>query len=217
MDTKTTGLPVSLLAEALEQAYAARVQILDAMAEAIPYPRTQLSPFAPRMYTIHIDSSKIGTLIGPGGRMVRKLQEEYTVAIDIQDDGTVFVFGVDSDKVDGARKAIEDLTREVQVGEVFEGKVISTMPFGAFVEILPGREGLVHISHLAWEHIGKTEDVARVGDAMQVKVIEVDDEGKIRLSRKELLPRPPRAEGSDEGRDYDRRGPRGGRGDRDRR
>ncbi|MCX7597480.1 MAG: polyribonucleotide nucleotidyltransferase [Armatimonadetes bacterium] len=218
MDTKTHGLPISLLSEALEQARVARIQILDIMSETLPYPRAQLSPFAPRMHAVHIDTSKIGLLIGPGGRNVRKLQEEYEVEIDIQDDGTVYVFGDDGDKVDAARKAIEDLTREVKVGEVFTGRVISTTPFGAFVEILPGREGLLHISHLAWEHVGRTEDVLKEGDEVQVKVIEVDTDGKIRLSRKELLPRPRRGEDEVGGRDFERRGPRPPRGGgRDRR
>lgn len=190
MDTKTDGLPVSLLLEGLEQARAARMQILDIMAETLPYPREELSPYAPRMFAVHVDREKIGLVIGPGGRTIRGIQETYGVDIDVQDDGTVYVFGADGEKVEQAKKVIEDLTREVQVGEVFTGRVVSVMPFGAFVEILPGREGLLHISHLAWEHVDKTEDVAKVGDEVKVKVIEVDPEGKIRLSRKELLPRP---------------------------
>ncbi len=218
MDTKTNGLPVSLCAEALEQARKARAQILDVMAEALPYPRTELSPYAPRMFAIQVDREKIGLVIGPGGRTVRGVQEEYGVEVDVQDDGTVYVFGTDGAQVERARKFIEDLTREVQVGEVFTGRVVSVMPFGAFVELLPGREGLVHISHLAWEHVEKTEDVARVGDEMEVKVIEVDSEGKVRLSRKELLPRPEGLPDRPQGdRDRDRRRgprPRGGGGDR---
>jgi polyribonucleotide nucleotidyltransferase len=190
MDTKTDGLPMNLLVESLEQACAARIQILDIMAETIPYPRTELSTYAPRMFALHIDPAKIGSVIGPGGRVVRKMQEDFAVEIDIRDDGTVYIFGVDSEKADAAREAIADLTREVQVGEVFTGRVVSTLAFGAFVEILPGREGLLHISNLAWEHVDKTEDVVKVGDMVEVKVLEVDDEGKLRLSRKDLLPKP---------------------------
>ncbi|MCD6352373.1 MAG: polyribonucleotide nucleotidyltransferase, partial [Armatimonadetes bacterium] len=219
MDTKTQGLPVELLAKALEQAREARVHILDIMAETLPYPRTELSPYAPRMFSIHVDREKIGLVIGPGGRTVRGIQDEYDVEIDVHDDGTVYVFGTDGTKVERAKKTIEDLTRDVEVGEVFTGKVVSVMPFGAFVEILPGREGLLHISHLAWEHVDKTEDVVKVGDEVEVKVIEVDPEGKIRLSRKELLPKPenyrerrPREGGHRSNRD--RGGRRNDRGDR---
>jgi polyribonucleotide nucleotidyltransferase len=192
MDTKTNGLPVSLCAEALQQASVARARILDIMAETLPYPRSELSPHAPRMYCVHVPRDKIGLLIGPGGRTIRGIQEDYGVEIDVRDDGTVYVFGSDGEQVKQARKVIEDLTREVRVGEVFTGRVVSVTPFGAFVELLPGREGLLHISHLAWEHVERTDDVVKVGDEIQVKVIEVDQEGKIRLSRKELLPRPER-------------------------
>ncbi|MBC7288776.1 MAG: polyribonucleotide nucleotidyltransferase [Armatimonadetes bacterium] len=204
MDTKTQGLPISVIAEGLEMARVARAQILDVMAETLPYPRPELSPHAPRLFIVTIDPSKIGLLIGPGGRVVRRLQDEYDVEIDIRDDGTVYVFGAEGEMVERARDAIIDLTREVEVGEVFTGRVISTTPFGAFVEILPGREGLLHISNLAWEHVERTEDVVKPGDTVQVKVVEVDPEGRIRLSRKDLLPRPPRED--------ERRGPDSRRG-----
>ena len=205
MDTKTLGLPIEVFAKGFEMAKEARAQILDVMAETLPYPRPELSPHAPRLFTVEIDPAKIGLLIGPGGRVVRKLQEEYDVEIDIRDDGMVYIFGTDGEMVEKAREAIIDLTRDIEVGEVFTGRVISTTPFGAFVEILPGREGLLHISNLAWEHVDKTEDVVKPGDTVQVKVVEVDPEGRIRLSRKDLLPKPPRD------RDQDRRGGSGGR------
>jgi polyribonucleotide nucleotidyltransferase len=190
MDTKQHGLPLPILTEALEQARTARLQILDVMAETLPYPRSELAPHAPRLFVVHIDPDKVGLVIGPGGRVVRRLQERHDVEIDIQDDGVVYIFGHDGEKAEQARQAIIDLTREVQVGEVFTGRVVAVQPFGAFVEILPGREGLLHISQLAWEHVEKTEDIVKPGDLVQVKVIEVDPEGRIRLSRKELLPRP---------------------------
>ncbi len=204
LDMKVAGLPPAILTEGLQQAREARLQILDAMAEALPYPRTELSRYAPRMYTLQIPRDTIGTLIGPGGKHVRQLQDTYEVEIDIEDDGTVFVFGTDGEKAERAYEYIREMTREVEIGEVFTGKVVSTTAFGAFVEIVPGREGLVHISHLAWEHVNRTEDVLKAGDEVKVKVIDIDDEGKIRLSRKELLPR------SDNHSDSDKR--RGGSG-----
>lgn len=190
MDTKTAGVSLVKLTEGLKMARDARMQVLDVMAEVIPYPRPELSRYAPRMLSIAIEKERIGLVIGPGGKTIRRMQDQYDVNIDIEDDGTVLIFGTNAEGVEAARNAISDLTRVVEVGEVFEGTVVTTVDFGAFVEILPGREGLVHISHLSWEHVKKTEDVAKVGDKIQVKVIEVDDEGKIRLSRKELLPKP---------------------------
>ena len=206
MDTKTQGVSVDILAEGLQLAREARLQVLDVMAETIPYPRPELSRYAPRMVSLTVNKDQIGLIIGPGGKNIRRMQDEHEVSIDIEDDGTVLIFGTNADGVDAARQAIADLTRTVDVGEIFEGTVTSTTDFGAFVELLPGREGLVHISHLSWDRVGKTEDVARVGDPMRVKVIEVDPEGKVRLSRKELLPKP---EGYEERPD---RGPRPGGG-----
>ena len=190
MDTKTQGVSLDILADGLRQAHSARLQVLDVMAEAIPYPRQELSRYAPRMLSLIIQKEQIGLVIGPGGKNIRRLQDTYEVNIDIEDDGTVLIFGTNAEGVEAARNAINDLTRIVEVGEVFEGEVVSTTDFGAFVEVLPGREGLVHISHLAWEHVKSTQDVVKPGDRIQVKVIEVDSEGKIRLSRKELLPKP---------------------------
>ena len=210
LDMKVPGLSSAILTEALQQAKEARLQILDAMAEVLPYPRTDLSRYAPRMLTLHIPVSFIGAVIGPGGKNIRGLQTQYDVEIDIEDDGTVFVFGTDGEKAEQAYEYIRQMTREIEIGEVFTGKVISTTAFGAFVEIAPGREGLVHISHLAWEHVNRTEDVLKPGDEVKVKVIDIDDDGKIRLSRKELLPRPSHSSDDDKrgnsgrGRSYSR-------------
>jgi polyribonucleotide nucleotidyltransferase len=213
MDTKTPGLSHRLLTDALEMARVSRLKVLDVMEQAIPTVRGELSQYAPRMLSLHVDREQIGMIIGPGGKNIRKLQDIFEVQIDIEDDGTVLVFGVNPEGVEGCRAAISDMTRTVQPGEIFDGTVTSTVDFGAFVELLPGREGLVHISHLAWEHVGKTTDICHVGDKMQVKVMEVDPEGKIRLSRKELLPKP---EGYVERSGGDR-GDRGGRPGGDRR
>ncbi|NPV46683.1 MAG: polyribonucleotide nucleotidyltransferase [Armatimonadetes bacterium] len=220
MDTKTPGISSKLLAEALECARVSRLKVLDVMAQAIGTPRAELSKYAPRMVSLTVDRDQIGMIIGPGGKNIRKLQEQNEVQIDIEDDGTVLIFGTNPEGVEAASRAISDMTRTIQPGEVFEGTVTSTVDFGAFVELLPGREGLVHISHLAWEHVGKTTDVCKVGDTMRVKVIEVDPEGKIRLSRKELLPRPEghaeRGGGDRSGGDRRGGGPRSGGGDEDR-
>lgn len=214
VDTKLPSLPLEVCFQALDMAREARLKILDTMALTLPYPREELSAYAPRMISITIPVERIGLLIGPGGRMIREIQAEYEVEIDVEDDGTVLICGEDKVKTEAARKRISDMTRDVEVGEVFTGRVTSVTPFGAFVEIIPGRDGLVHISHLAWEHVDRTEDVCKVGDEMTVKVIEIDDEGKVRLSRKELLPREP-GQGSSGGGSRDR-GPRSGGGSRDR-
>ncbi len=211
LDMKVPGLPPTILAEGLEQARAARLQILDEMAKVLPCPRTELSRYAPRMYALQIPRDAIGLVIGPGGKQIRALQDTYEVEIDIEDDGTVFIFGINSEKAQQAYEHIRQMTREIEVGEVFTGTVVNTTAFGAFVEISPGREGLIHISHLAWEHVNRTEDVVKSGDEVKVKVIDIDDQGKIRLSRKELLPRTGnQSSGDDEhrsgrGRNYTRR------------
>ena len=206
LDMKVPGLPSNILTEALELAKQSRLGILDEMAEALPYPRTELSQYAPRIFAISIDKEKIGLVIGPGGKMIRSIEEQYEVNIDIEDDGTIFLAAQDEPGATGARKFIEDLTREVEVGEEFDATITKTAPFGAFAEIAPGKEGLIHISELAWEHVRETEDVVKLGDELRVKVIEVSDDGKIRISRKALMPRP---EGMPE---RDDRGGRGGGG-----
>jgi polyribonucleotide nucleotidyltransferase len=217
LDMKVQGLPTQVLTEALLQAKDARLEILDLMAQAIGEPRTVLSKYAPRMFMVQINREKIGQLIGPGGKMIRALQADYEVEIDVEDDGTVLVFGKDSEKAEKCRDTIAAMTREVKIGEIFTGKVISTTAFGAFVELLPGQDGLVHISQLAWEHVKKTEDVVKPGDEITVKVIDIDDQGKVRLSRKEMLPRPEGAVDEPEGHSGGSRGSggrSGGGGDR---
>jgi len=201
LDMKVQGLPGNVLREALELARAGRIEILDKMAEVLPDPRSELSPYAPRIYSMSIDKEKIGAVIGPGGKMIRKIEQDFGVEIDVQDDGTVFIAASNEEGASGARKFIENLTREITVGEVLPAKVVKTTPFGAFAEIAPGKEGLIHISELAWEHVRQTEDVVKVGDELEVKVIEPAEDGKLRLSRKALLPRPPRPAGGEDRRE----------------
>ncbi len=187
MDIKVSGISKEILQEALAQARKGRLFILDKMAEAIAEPRPELSAYAPRMITMTIDPDKIRDVIGPGGKMIRKIIEETGVEIDIEDDGRVFISSMDSKAGEEAKAIIERLTSDVDVGKTYLGKVVRIMNFGAFVEILPGKEGLVHISQLALERVAKVEDVVNIGDEILVKVIEIDRQGRINLSRKALL------------------------------
>ncbi|MDA8204648.1 MAG: polyribonucleotide nucleotidyltransferase [Thermaerobacter sp.] len=217
MDIKIHGLERHILEEALNRAREARLYILSLMLEVIPEPRTSLSPYAPRIITIHIDPDKIREVIGPGGKTINKIIDqtkvgEKKVDIDIQDDGTIYIAAVNQEAGQRAMEMIQDLTRSVAVGEVYTGKVTRLMNFGAFVEILPGKEGLVHISQLSHRHVAKVEDAVKPGDMLQVKVVEIDNMGRINLSHKELLPRPEGLETVAAGGEHDR--DRGSRPDR---
>ncbi len=188
MDIKVSGLNYDILGEALQQAREARMFILDHMKNTIAEPREHLSPYAPRIITIHISPDKIGKLIGPGGKTIRGLQDQYHVKIDIQEDGSVFISSPNGDEADKAIGEIEKLTEDVEVGKIYTGKVVRTTDFGAFVEILPGVDGMVHISQLADYRVPRVEDVVKVGDEVMVMVIDVDKEtGKIKLSRQAVL------------------------------
>ncbi|HHU51618.1 MAG TPA: polyribonucleotide nucleotidyltransferase [Firmicutes bacterium] len=187
MDIKISGITKEVLQQALAQAKQGRLFILDKMSEAITEPRPELSPYAPRMLTMSIDPDRIKDVIGPGGKMIRKIIEETGVEIDIEDDGRVFISSVDQEAAEKAKAHIERLTRDVEVGATYLGKVTRIMNFGAFVEILPGKEGLVHISQLDKDRVAKVEDVAQVGDEILVKVTEIDKLGRINLSRKAVL------------------------------
>ena len=187
MDIKVHGITIDILRQALEQARRGRLFILDKMLSVIDRPRPELSPYAPRMLTMEIDPDKIRDVIGPGGKTIRKIIEETGVQIDIEDDGRVFITAVDENAAHRAQEKIKALTRDVVVGEIYVGRVTRLMNFGAFVEILPGKEGLVHISQLARERVARVEDVVHVGDEVVVKVTEIDRQGRINLSRKEAL------------------------------
>jgi polyribonucleotide nucleotidyltransferase len=187
MDIKLQGIRYGILAEALSQARDARLEILEKMRLAIDASRSELSPYAPRMYEIKIDQSKIGSVIGPGGRVIRSITEETKTTIDIRNDGTVLVGSPNEEAAQKAIKIIQDLTREVEQGEIYTGKVTRLFNFGAMVEILPGKEGLIHISELADYHVPQVEDIVKVGDEVMVKVIGIDNSGRINLSRKAVL------------------------------
>lgn len=174
LDIKLQGINYGILAEALSQAREARLEILGKMSLAISATRSELSPYAPRMYEMTIDTSKIGSVIGPGGRVIRSIIDETKATIDIKNDGTVIVGSTNEEAAQKAIKIIQDLTREVEQGEVYTGKVTRLFNFGAMVEILPGKEGLVHISELANYHVPQVEDVVKVGDEVMVKVIGID-------------------------------------------
>ena len=189
LDIKIQSLDYSVLTKALGQAREARLEILKKMSLAIRTSRPELSPYAPRMYEIRIDPSKIGSVIGPGGKVIRSITEETKTTIDIRNDGTVIVGSSNEEAAQKAIKMIEDLTREVEQGEVYTGKVTRLFNFGAMVEILPGKEGLVHISELANYHVPEVEDVVKAGDEIMVKVIGIDNSGRINLSRKAVFER----------------------------
>ena len=187
MDIKIDGINREIFAEALAQAKRGREFIMGKMLEVIDHPRQELSSYAPRIITLQINPDKIRDVIGPGGKVIKKIVEDTGAKIDIDDNGKVFIAAVDPDSADKAIKIIEALVAEVEVGKVYVGKVTRLMNFGAFVEILPGKEGLVHISQLALERVNKVEDVVAVGDEVVVKVTEIDRQGRVNLSRKEVL------------------------------
>ena len=190
MDTKTHGLSWDIVEETFAQSREARVKILDAMTSVIAAPRPDLSPFAPRIVTIIINPDKIRDVIGPGGKMINKIIAETGVSIDIEDDGRVFVTSDDAAGMEKAVQWVKDLTREVQSGETFDGTVVRLEDFGAFVNILPGQDGLVHVSEIAWARTNRPSDVLRLGDKVKVLVREIDNLGRINLSMKQLLPKP---------------------------
>lgn len=189
MDIKIDGVDREILRQALAQAKAGRLFILEKMAEAIDQPRKDISPYAPRIITLEIPVDKIRDVIGPGGKTIRKIIDETGVSIDIEEDGRVYIASVDGEGGQKALKLIESLTKEVEIGESYLGTVKRVMKFGAFVEVLPGKEGLVHISQLSHDRVNKVEDVVNIGDEILVKVTDIDRQGRINLSRKEALPK----------------------------
>jgi polyribonucleotide nucleotidyltransferase len=223
MDIKVEGLDLKIMQEALAQAREGRMHILGEMDKALAQPRAELSPYAPRIVTMNISPEKIGDLIGPKGKTIRGIQEETGAEITVDDAGLVTIAAVGGEAMERARQMIQAITAEPVVGEIYEGTVKSTTPFGAFIEILPGTEGLLHISELQHARTEKTEDVVKKGDHVRVKLIERDERGRLRLSKKALEPKPegmveeptePRGE-ADNG-ERSEEGDRGGSGDRGR-
>ncbi|TET93810.1 MAG: polyribonucleotide nucleotidyltransferase [Candidatus Zixiibacteriota bacterium] len=201
MDIKISGLDIETMRLALEKAKQARLKILDAMNATISKHRDQLSEYAPRIIIIKINPSKIGDVIGPGGKMIRSITDETGVKIDIDDDGTVLIASTDAEAGRRAKERVEAIVEEAEVGKVYDGTVNRVTGFGAFVEILPGTDGLLHISELDNQRVNRVEDIVNLGDRVTVKVISIDQDGKIRLSRRALLPRGP---GTDHEQDRDR-------------
>jgi polyribonucleotide nucleotidyltransferase len=187
MDIKTKGITPQIMSEALTQAKEARLFILSKMAEVIEEPRTELKEFVPRITTIQIPVEKIGAIIGPGGKTIRSIQEETNTQLDVAEDGTIYIAAALKEDEVKARERIEQLIESAVVGRIYTGKVVRTTNFGAFVEIIPGTDGMVHISQLDSERVGKVEDIARVGDDLTVMVTAIDPAGKIRLSRQAVL------------------------------
>lgn len=210
MDIKVKGVSYEIMAEALARAREARLFILEKMLEVIPEPRPELSPYAPRITIVKVDPEMIGAIIGPGGKTIRRIQEETGVKIDVEDDGSVYIASTDGPSAQRAKEMIEALVEKPEIGKIYTGKVVRIEDYGAFVEILPGQDGMVHISQLADYRVPSVKDVVRVGDEIMVMVIDIDQEGKIKLSRQAVL------EGwtAEEAREHDRK-PSGRKGRRD--
>jgi len=187
LDLKARGLTVPQITEIFEQARVGRLEIIDAMEGVLPAPREEISEYAPRLVTLHIDPDKIGKLIGPGGKTIRALQDKYGVNIDVDDDGTVIISAADGTKIKDAEAEVSVICAEIKPGTIYTGKVVSTKDFGAFVELAPGTDGMCHISELADGYVKNVNDVVKVGDVVKVKVLQVDDQGRIKLSRKAAI------------------------------
>jgi polyribonucleotide nucleotidyltransferase len=187
LDLKLKGIPYALMVETVEKARVARMHILAEMAKTLAAPRTELSKYAPRIEVVKINPEKIGALIGPGGKNIKRLVEESGCEINIEDDGTVNIFSVSPEGMKIAKDAITGMTAEAEIGKIYRGKVVTVKEFGAFVEFLPGKDGLVHISELANFRVKKTEDIVKVGDDITVKCLGVDEKGRVRLSRKAAM------------------------------
>jgi polyribonucleotide nucleotidyltransferase len=188
MDIKITGIEIEVMQVALEQARRGRLEILAAMNAVISKPNPEMSAFAPRMITIKVNPEYIGTLIGPGGKNIRKITEETQAKIDIDDTGLVTIMSSDGASMLKARQWVEKHTREVEPGGIYVGKVVRVLNFGAFVELFPGKDGLVHISQLANQRVARVEDEVNVGDEIVVKVVEIDPQGRVNLTRKGVTP-----------------------------
>jgi len=192
LDVKTLDLTKEILEKALNQAHKGRLFILDKMLQVLPASRAQISKFAPKIEVLHVPIEKIGEVIGPGGKIIRAIIQETGAMIDVEDDGTINVSALQKDSVDRAVAWIQGLTKEVKPGEIVEGVVKRIQPFGAFVEISPGKEGLVHVSKMAPRYVANPADIVKIGQKVKVKILEVDERGRINLSMilDESAPRP---------------------------
>ena len=198
MDIKIAGINENVLKEALEQARVGRIHILNEMRKTIVTHRPELSEYAPMILTLHVKPDKIRDIIGPGGKMINKIIDETGAKIDIDNDGTVFIAAVNRDMGKKAKEIIETIVKEAEVGQKYLGKVVKLTTFGAFLEILPGKEGLLHISQIDIKRVNKVEDVLSVGDQIEVLLTEIDQQGRINLSRKALLEKEAKAEVKEE-------------------
>jgi polyribonucleotide nucleotidyltransferase len=187
LDLKLRGLPHKIMTEAVEKARVARLEILKKMAETLAAPRTELSKYAPRIETLRINPEKIGALIGPGGKNIKRIVDESGCEINIEDDGTVNVYSTSAEGMKIARDAIMGMTAEAEIGKTYRGKVVTIKEFGCFVEFLPGKDGLCHISELANFRVKQTEDIVKMGDEIWVKCLGIDEKGRVRLSRKAAM------------------------------
>ena len=237
LDLKLKGLPLSIMAEAVAKARIARLEILKSMAATLPAPRTDISKYAPRITVLRINPEKIGLLIGPGGKNIKRLVDDSGCEIDIEDDGTVKIFSVSAEGMELAKREIEALGAEIEIGRLYLGRIVTIKEFGVFVEVMPGQDGLVHVSELSNKRVNRPEDIVKMGDEIWVKCIGVDDKGRVKLSRKAAMEergeipagsteangaavaddeRPPRAERPERAERAERpeRGERGERGER---
>jgi polyribonucleotide nucleotidyltransferase len=187
LDLKLAGISHEIMAEAVVKAKEARTKILDIMNGILSAPRAELSQYAPRIETIRINPDKIGLLIGPGGKTIKGIVAETGAEINIEDDGSVHIYSNNGESLKRAKEIISGMTKEITIGEIYQGTVVSIKEFGAFVEVLPGKDGLCHVSELAEFRVNKVEDVVKVGDAIWVKCIGVDDKGRVKLSRKAAM------------------------------
>jgi polyribonucleotide nucleotidyltransferase len=187
LDLKLPGIPLSMMNEAVYRARDARYKVLDVMESCLSQPRTELSPYAPRIETLKINPEKIGMLIGPQGKNIKGIVAETGCEINVEDDGTVHIYSNNPAGMARAKQIISQMFQEIEIGKIYEGRVVTTKEFGCFVEVLPGKDGLCHISELADFRVKQTEDVVKVGDIIKVKCIGIDDKGRVKLSRKAAM------------------------------
>jgi polyribonucleotide nucleotidyltransferase len=187
LDLKLPGISHEIMREAITEAKEARAKVLDVMGSVLASPRTEMSPYAPRIETVRINPDKIGLIIGPGGKTIKGIVAETGAEINIEDDGSVHIYSNNGDSLQRAKEIILGMTKEISIGELYQGTVVSIKEFGAFVEVLPGKDGLCHISELADVRVNKVEDVVKMGDSVWVKCIGVDDKGRVKLSRKAAM------------------------------